>query len=154
MTQTATKTAAVTRRKRRQAGDYNDLRQSPTMARLLDALEAGEDVGHYGQFTFAAVAHHFMDEDDVIALLAKQPDMDAEKARAVTLQIEERDYNPPRRERILEQQAHQKFQIIPNPDDPDSGNLYRELTFSDDIYENITEYREEQGDAHGHTSRA
>ena len=66
------------------------------MARLLDALESGEDVGHYGQFTFAAVAHHFMDEDAVIGLLAKQPDMDEEKARAVVLQIEERDYNPPR----------------------------------------------------------
>ena len=91
MTQTAPKTTA-TRRKRKQAGGYEELRQSPTMARLLDALEASEDVGHYGQFTFAAVAHHFMDEDDVIALLAKQPDMDEEKARAVVLQIEERDY--------------------------------------------------------------
>ena len=153
MTQTAPKTTA-TRRKRKQAGGYEDLRQSPTMARLLDALEASEDVGHYGQFTFAAVAHHFMDEDAVIALLAKQPDMDEEKARAVVLQIEERDYNPPRRERIIEQQTHQKFQIIPNPDDPDSGNLYRELTFGDDTYENITEYHEEQGDAQGHSSRA
>ena len=144
MTQTATK-ETIPRRKRKQSGEQEDLRQSPTMARLLDALEAGEDVGHYGQFTFAAVAHHFMDEDAVIDLLAKQPDMDDAKARAVVLQIEERNYNPPRRERIIEQQAHQKFQIIPNPDDPDSGNLYRELTFPDDTYENITEYHEEQG---------
>lgn len=152
MTQTTTKPNAP-RSKRKQTENYDDLRQSPTMARLLDALEAGEDVGHYGQFTFAAVAHHFMEEDAVIGLLAKQPEMDEEKARAVVLQIEERDYNPPRRERILEQQTHQKFQIIPNTDDPDSGNLYRELTFPDDTYENITEYHEDQSDARDHTSR-
>ena len=125
-------------------GRSADLRESQTMTRLLDALEEGTDIGHYGQFTFAATARHFMDEEEIVSLLAKQPDMDEAKARATVLHIEERDYNPPRRERILEQQAHQDFQIIPNPDDPDSGNLYRELRFPDGLYENISEYYEEK----------
>ena len=129
------------------------LRNSPTMSRLLDALESGEDIGHYGQFTFAAVARHFMDDDAIAALLAAQPDMDAEKAQAVLHHIEERGYNPPRRERIIEQQAHQKFQIIPNPDDPDSGNLYRELQFPDGVYEHISDYYEDKTDAREHAAR-
>ena len=38
-------------RRSREAGDgrSGDLRDSPMMAHLLDALEAGTDVGHYGR---------------------------------------------------------------------------------------------------------
>jgi hypothetical protein len=32
-----------------------DLRQSEMMSHLLDALEKGEDIGHYGRLTFAMV---------------------------------------------------------------------------------------------------
>jgi len=39
-----------------------DLRQSPMMSHLLDALDKGEDIGHYGRLTFAMVAHHFLDK--------------------------------------------------------------------------------------------
>ena len=31
------------------------LRQSPMMAHLLDALDEGTDIGHYGKLTFAMV---------------------------------------------------------------------------------------------------
>ena len=139
MSQTATKTNHTAHSHKLNTQD-SPLRNSATMSRLLDAMENGEDIGHYGQFTFAAVARHFMDDSDITALLAMQPDMDATKAAGVLHHIEERSYNPPRRERIIEQQAHQKFQIIPNPDDPDSGNLYRELQFPDGLYEHIAEY--------------
>src|SRR3712207_8804213 len=36
----------------------DDLRRSPMMSHLLDALDRGEDIGHYGRLTFAMVAHH------------------------------------------------------------------------------------------------
>jgi hypothetical protein len=122
----------------------DDLRASPTMAHLLDALEARTDIGHYGRLTFAMVAHYFLDEDALVDLLARQPDMDETKARALVLQVKTKGYSPPKRERILEWQAQQDFPIIPNADDPDAGNLYRELKFPDRVYDHITEYYEEK----------
>jgi len=68
------------------------------MSHLLDALEKGEDIGHYGRLTFAMVAHHFLDKAELIKW--------------------------------------------PNPDDPDSCNVYRELDLPDEIFENIQDYRE------------
>ncbi len=59
-------------------------------------------------------------------------------------QDEERGYNPPRRERILAWQREQEFPILPNPEDPDCGNLYRNLKFPDQVYHHIEEYREEK----------
>ncbi len=41
-----------------------DLRQSEMMSHLLDALDKGEDIGHYGRLTFAMVAHHFLDKEE------------------------------------------------------------------------------------------
>src|SRR5215218_2873550 len=96
--------------------DY--LRDSPMMAHLLDALEAGTDVGHYGRLTFAMIARHFLDEDELVDLLARQPGGDETQARSLLLQVEGRDYNPPKRERILEWQAQQDFPICPTPDEP------------------------------------
>src|SRR5438552_12290288 len=109
-------------RRSREAGDgrSGDLRDSPMMAHLLDALEAGTDIGHYGRLTFAMVARHFLDEEELVRLLASQPDQDETKARALILQVKGRDYNPPKRERILQWQAQQEFPICPNPDDPQS----------------------------------
>ena len=34
-----------------------------------------------------------------------------------------------------------------DPDDPNSGNVYRELRFPDDVYEHIQEYYEEKAEA-------
>src|SRR3712207_4005226 len=87
----------------------DNLRDSPMMAHLLDALEAGTDIGEYGRLTFAMVARHFMEEDDLVGLLARQPEQDETKARAFLLQVNGRDYNPPKRQRILEWQAQQDF---------------------------------------------
>lgn len=124
-----------------------NLRDSPMMAHLLDALEAKQDIGHYGRLVFAMVARHFMDEEEMVKLLSAQPDVDEQKARSLLLQVKARDYNPPKRERMLEWQAQQEFPICPDPDNPGACNLYRELKFPDSIYESIEEFYEEQAEA-------
>jgi hypothetical protein len=134
-----------------QTTDGNDtrsdnLRDSPMMAHLLDALEAGTDIGHYGRLTFAMIARHFLDEDEFVRLLSNQPEFSETEARALLRQVEGRDYNPPKRERILEWQAQQDFPICPTPDDPTACNVYRELRFPDNIYENINEFYLEQAE--------
>jgi DNA primase large subunit len=121
-----------------------DLKRSPTMSHLLDALERGEDIGHYGRLTFAMAAYRSMDRDELVKLLMKDRDTDEQKARALVQQVEERGYNPPSRQRILEWQAQQQFPICPNPDDPDSCNLYRELELPEEVFESIEEYHEQK----------
>jgi hypothetical protein len=117
-----------------------ELRKSPMMAHLLDALGAGQDIGHYGRLVVAMVGHHFLDDDALVRLLAQDRDFSEEDARALVLQVRERDYNPPRRERILEWQQQQDFPICPNPEDPRACNVYAELTFPDGVYEDIQEF--------------
>ena len=121
-----------------------DLRQSPMMNYLLDALDNGEDIGHYGRLTFAMVAHHFLGKDELVEWLSKDGDTDENEARALAQQVEERGYNPPRRERILEWQEQQDFPICPNPADPDACNVYNELQFPDAVYQDIQEYQEKR----------
>lgn len=130
-------------------GQSTDLCDSPMMAHLMDALEKGTDIGHYGRLVFAMVARHFLDEGEMIRLLGNQPDHNEDEARALLRQVEAKDYNPPKRERILEWQAQQDFPICPTPDDPTSCNLYSELRFPDGIYDNITDYyvHQEHGEA-------
>lgn len=128
-------------------GRSEDLRDSPMMAHLLDALESGTDIGHFGRLTFAMVARHFINEDEIVQLLASQPEMDEQEAQALVLQVRARDYNPPGRARILEWQELQEFPICPNPEDPNACNVYRELRFPDDIYEQIDEFWQEQVEA-------
>jgi hypothetical protein len=128
-------------------GRSDNLRDSPMMAHLLDALEAGTDVGHYGRLTFAMIARHFLDEDELVRLLGSQPGTSEEEARSLVLQVQGRDYNPPKRERILDWQARQEFPICPTPDDPAACNVYRELRFPDSVYENIGEFWEEKAEA-------
>jgi hypothetical protein len=118
----------------------DDLRDSPMMAHLLNALEEGVDVGEYGRLTFTMVARHFFEEDDLVGLLARQPGFNEQAARALLLQVKERDYNPPKRERILEWQAQQEFQICPHPQDPNGCNVYRDLRFPQEIYDRIGEF--------------
>jgi DNA primase large subunit len=122
----------------------DDLRRSPMMSHLLDALERGEDIGHYGRLTFAMVARHFVDTEELVRLLSHGGDTDERKARALVKQVEDHDYSPPRRERILEWQAKQEFPICPNPDDPDACNVYKELDLPERVFEHIEEYREQQ----------
>jgi hypothetical protein len=117
------------------------------MAHLLDALEQGTDIGQYGRLVFAMVARHFVGEEELVRLLAGQPDMDEQQAKAMVLQVQGRDYNPPKRQRILEWQAQQDFPICPEPDDPQACNVYRELQFPEEIYERIGEFWEEKAKA-------
>jgi DNA primase large subunit len=121
-----------------------DLRQSPVMSHMLDALDNGEDIGHYGRLAFAMIGRHFLSDDELVELLTKDRDADEGEIRAMVQQVEEKGYSPPRRDRILEWQSHQDFQICPNPDDPDACNVYNELQFPDEVYESIQEYREEK----------
>jgi DNA primase large subunit len=121
-----------------------ELRKSDMMVHLLDALDAGEDIGHYGRLVFAMVARHFMMEDELISTLRKDSDFNEEEARALYQQVQGRDYNPPRRDRVLEWQQQQDFPICPNPEDPDACNVYKDLQFPDHIYENISGYHEQK----------
>ncbi len=124
-----------------------ELRRSPMMSHLLDALDRGEDIGHYGRLTFAMIAAKFLDRDEVVEWLAKDRDADEHKAKALVQQVEDRDYNPPSRRRILEWQAQQDFPICPTPEDPNACNPYRELQMPEEVLEDIEEYREQRFDA-------
>ena len=121
-----------------------DLRQSPMMAHMLDALDNGEDIGHYGRLVFAMIGRHFVSNDELVELLTKDQDTDEQEMRALVQQVEEKGYSPPRREKILEYQRHQDFLICPDPDDPDACNPYADLQFPDEVYESIQEYRQER----------
>jgi hypothetical protein len=124
-----------------------DLRRSPMMAHLLDALERGEDIGHYGRLTFAMIGDRFLDRDEVVAWLLKGAGCDDGEAKALVQGVEARGYNPPSRRRILEWQAQQEFPICPNPDDPNACNPYRELDLPEEVFADIEEFREQQFDA-------
>ena len=121
-----------------------DLRQSPMMNHLLEALDRGEDIGHYGRLTFVMIARHFVSDDELVELLTKDRDADEQEIRALVQQVEDKGYSPPRRDRVLEWQSQQDFQICPNPDDPDACNVYNELSFPDEVYESIQEYQEKR----------
>ncbi len=130
------------------AGGEAELRKDSMMAHLLDSLNDGKDIGHYGRLVFAMVARHFMPHEQVIEWLTKDPDDSAEKAQLLLRQVEGKDYNPPRRDKILSYQAQQDFPILPYPDDPDCGNLYRNLKFPSEIYDHISNYQEAKLDSH------
>jgi hypothetical protein len=121
-----------------------DLRQSPMMGHMLDALDNGEDIGHYGRLVFAMIGRHFVSNDELVELLTKDQDADEQEIRALVQQVEDKGYSPPRREKILEFQDQQDFPICPHPDDPDACNPYAELRFPDEVYESIQEYQEKR----------
>ncbi len=122
----------------------DELQKDSMMAYLLQSLDDGKDIGHYGRLVFAMVARHFMSDEEVVEKLTQDRDFSQEKAVLMLRQVEGRDYNPPKRERILEWQAQQEFPILPHPDDPDCGNVYRNLKFPDSIYKHIGHYQEEK----------
>ena len=122
----------------------DDLRQSPMMGHMLDALDNGEDIGHYGRLVFAMIGRHFVSHDELVELLTKDEDADEQEMKALVQQVEDKGYSPPRREKILEYQGQQDFPICPNPDDPDACNPYQELQFPDEVYESIQEYQEKR----------
>jgi hypothetical protein len=121
----------------------DDVRKNSMMARLLDALSRGEDVGHYGRLVFLMVARHFASADELVDLLARGGgSCGAGDARALVAQVDEAGYSPPKREKILDFQSRQSYPILENPGDPDGGNVYKDLQFPESVYEHIGEYRE------------
>jgi hypothetical protein len=125
-------------------GGEEELRKDSMMSHLLESLNKGEDIGHYGRLVFAMVARHFMPAEEVVSWLTRDEDFSEAQANAMLTQVTGHDYNPPRRERILEWQRQQQFPILPHPDDPDCGNLYRNLKFPDSIYGHIEQYQEQK----------
>jgi hypothetical protein len=123
----------------------DDLRQEPMMAHLMDSLDAGVDIGHYGRLVFAMIARHFMSEEELIGYLTKNPEFPEEQARGLLAQIDARGYNPPKRERILEWMSKQDFPICPFPNDRSQCNVYRNLDFPEDVYQKINEFYEQGG---------
>jgi hypothetical protein len=124
-----------------------ELRKNGMMAHLMDALERGEDIGHYGRLVFAMVARHFVTEEELIATLQKDRDCTEAQAKLLVRQVEGKDYNPPKRERILAWQKEQSFPICPDAHDPDGCNVYKDLNFPDHVYEHIQEYVEQKTEA-------
>jgi DNA primase large subunit len=120
----------------------DDLKQSDVMKHLMDSLDEGKDIGHYGRLVFVMVARHFLDDDELVKWLAKDKDCDEKKARTLIAQVEARGYNPPKRERILAWMNEQTFPICQEPDNPDACNVYRSLDFPEDIYHKISSYYE------------
>ena len=127
-----------------------ELRRSQMMAHLVDALEAGTDVGHYGRLVFAIVGRHFLDEEELIGYLKRDPDMSEADARGLYAQVQARDYSPPRRDQILAWQRQQNFPICPDPDNPDACNVYADLHFPERVYGHIAEYYEHKAAASHH----
>ena len=122
----------------------DELRKDRMMARLLDDLQAGTDIGHYGRLVVAMIARHFATEDEAVELLANDEDFSPEKARVMVREVIDTGYSPPKREKILDFQSRQDYPIIEDPGNPDLGNVYKTLRFPDDVYEHIEHYREER----------
>lgn len=116
------------------------LMRDPMMAHLMRSLREGRDIGHYGRLCFAMVAHWFLDRDRVVWWLRRDESFDEEDAIALWKQVERKGYNPPGRRTIEEWQGYQSFPILPDPHDPECGNVYRTLDFPDEVYESIGDY--------------
>ena len=121
-----------------------DLRKNNTMAHILDALDDGKDIGHYGRLTFVMVAQYFADEEEIVTQLKQDKDFTEEEARSLYEQVKSKEYSPPSRDSILEWQSQQDFQIVTDPEDPDAGNVYQDLTFPERVYESISSYNQKK----------
>ena len=120
-----------------------ELKKNSMMAHLIASLEEGKDIGHYGRLPFAMVARHVLSEEELLAMLAKDTDFSEEQASLLVRQVAGKDYNPPKRERILAWQKEQEFPICPDAADPDGCNVYKDLNFPDHVYEHIQNYVEQ-----------
>src|ERR1051326_6422875 len=98
--------------------ETEELTKSSMMCDLMEALNRGESVGHYGGLVFTMVARYFMGEAELESMLSKDPECDEEEAHSLVRQVNARNYNPPHRDRIMEWMARQEFPICPDPEDP------------------------------------
>ena len=122
------------------ADKIEKLRKNSMMAHLLDALEDGKDIGHFGRLVFAMVVQYFLTEDEFVEWLQKDPEIDEDHARGMWHQVREKGYSPPGRNKVLQFQERQDFPICPDPEDPDACNVYRDLEFPPAVYEHIEDY--------------
>jgi hypothetical protein len=111
------------------------------MAYLMDALERGEDIGHYGRLTFAIVARHFLPEAEMIRLLGNCPAHGTGEATVMLEDVYAHDYLPPTTETIHAWQTHQSVPICPEPDRPNRCNVYRDLLFPARVYGRLADHR-------------
>lgn len=119
----------------------SDLQQSPMMNHLLQALQQKQDIGHYGRLVFAMVGQYFLSEDEIIQLLAKDPDCDQEKAQNILKQVKAHEYTPPKPDRILAWMNEQDFPICDTADqDKNACNVYKSLKFPPEVYDRIANY--------------
>ncbi len=122
----------------------DELRKDEMIDHLCSALEQGQDIGHYGRLVFIMATRHFLNHEELTQWLTKDRDCDAAKAQSLIRQIEQQNYNPPKRDRILQWMERQGFPICPNPENPDSCNLYKSLEFPHEVYEHAAHYREQK----------
>lgn len=92
-------------------------------------------------------ARHLLEKEELLDWMTKDKDCDEAKARSLIEQVQQRNYNPPRCERVLEWMQRQGFPICPNPENPDSCNLYKSFEFPHGVYEHIGEHREQKAEA-------
>lgn len=128
-------------------GQDTQLTDAPMMRHLLDNLHAGTDIGHYGRLTFVMVARYFLDEDELLKLLQRQPGVSQEDAQALVTEVKQRDYSPPQRDTILRWQQRQPFPICPDSDDPHTCDVYHYLQFPESVYNHIQHFYVEQAEA-------
>ncbi len=121
-----------------------ELQESAMMSHLIDALDKGQDIGHYGRLVFVMVGRFFLSDDELVEYLTKDKDCDEEKAHALIRQVEAKGYTPPKRDRILQWMNEQDFPICQDAENPDSCNIYKEVNFPPEVYEKISSYYESQ----------
>lgn len=63
-----------------------DMTKNHMMAHLTDALGGGQDIGHYGRLVYTIVGRHFVEEDELVSLLAQDKDFSEEQARDLVRQ--------------------------------------------------------------------
>lgn len=122
----------------------SNMRDSALMNHLTDSLNDGKDIGHYGRFTFVSVAQWFIPDDQIVDLLAKEPDYSADQAKALVAEVKAHKYVPPDPSTIESWQNLQKFPICPPGSSPNECNIYDQLQFPPEVYKEIGQYWEQQ----------
>ncbi len=124
------------------------LGRNKMMAHLINALKDNKDIGHYGRFTFASIARHFMEPEELARYLAKDEDEALEDAAALVHQVNDADYSPPGPAKIRKWNKEQEFPILPpEHQTSDDANVYQDLDFPSDVYDKINAYHREQASA-------
>ena len=127
----------------RVAKSLDDLKRNPMMRRIIQTMESGQDVGHYGRFIFTVVASYFIGEKEITDLLKRQPEIeDSEEALGFYLQVASARYVMPTSARIRawdKSEEQKNFPLIIQGD-RNSGNLYREIPLPQQALVSVRSY--------------